>query len=312
MKAMDYLAKQYHIKHIRISGYNSQANGLVECSHFDVQQALFKTCDGDQSKWSSSAYSVFWAEWVTVCRCMGCSPYFATTGTHPLLPLNIAKANYLLPPPDSVLSTTDLIAWCAMALQKCRPQLAELHDKVYDAQHKAAFIFEREHAHTICDYDFKLGDLILIHNMAIEKALNRKMWARYLGPCIVVSRNRGGAYIIVELDGSVFGWPIATFSVIPYFARGSIVLPPLGSLIDISAAWLNEMERDMIADQEDNDTKPHWPWPTGWWLGTVTSKARGRYNLAVMTWHNFSFFTFTFYHVYFYIYLFLGECMALF
>ena len=37
IKAMDYLSKQYNIKHIRISGYNSRANGLVECSHFDVQ-----------------------------------------------------------------------------------------------------------------------------------------------------------------------------------------------------------------------------------------------------------------------------------
>lgn len=79
VKAMDYLSKQYHIKHIRISGYNSRANGIVERSHFDVRQALFKACDGDQSKWAASAYSVFWAERVTVRRHMGCSPYFATT-----------------------------------------------------------------------------------------------------------------------------------------------------------------------------------------------------------------------------------------
>ncbi|KAJ6618390.1 hypothetical protein B0H10DRAFT_1248119 [Mycena sp. CBHHK59/15] len=28
---------------------------------------------------------------------MGCSPYFAVTGTHPLLPLDISEATYLLP-----------------------------------------------------------------------------------------------------------------------------------------------------------------------------------------------------------------------
>ena len=133
VKAMEYLAKQYNIKHIQISGYNSQANGLVERSHFDVCQALFKACDGDQGKWSSSAYSVFWAERVTVQRRMGCSPYFATTGTHPLLPFDIAEASYLLPPPESVLSSTDLIARRAIALQKRQPQLTQLHDKVYDA-----------------------------------------------------------------------------------------------------------------------------------------------------------------------------------
>jgi hypothetical protein len=34
--ALLYLECKYHIKHIRISGYNLQANGMVERSHFNV------------------------------------------------------------------------------------------------------------------------------------------------------------------------------------------------------------------------------------------------------------------------------------
>lgn len=71
VKAIGYLAQHYHLTHIRISGYNSRANGIVERSHFDVRQALFKACDGVESKWSTVAYSVFWAERVTVRRRMG-------------------------------------------------------------------------------------------------------------------------------------------------------------------------------------------------------------------------------------------------
>ena len=110
LKALKYLEKHYHIKHICISGYNSRANGLVERSHFEVREAIFKACDGIEAKRSSTAYSIFWAKRVTIRRRMGCSPYFAATGTHPLLPIDIAEANYLLPAPDSPLSTTDLIA----------------------------------------------------------------------------------------------------------------------------------------------------------------------------------------------------------
>ena len=157
-----------------------------------------------------------------------------TTGTHPLLPFDIAEANYLLPPPEATLSTTDLIARRATALQKQREHLADLHRKVHHAWLKAAVQFEKEHAQTICDFDFKMGDLVLIRNTAIEKALNRKMRARYLGPVIVVSRNRGGAYIMAELDGSVFDRPVAAFRVIPYFARTSIPVPSVNDLIDIS------------------------------------------------------------------------------
>ncbi len=251
VKAIAYLAKRYHINHIRISGYNSRANGIVERSHFDVRQALYKAADGDQSKWASVAYSVFWADRVTVRRRMGCSPYFAVTGTHPLLPFDIAEASYLLPPPDSVLSTTDLIARRAIALQKRTEDLSRLHSKVLHARLNAAIRFEKEHAATIKDYNFQLGDLVLMRNTAIEKALNRKMRARYLGPLIVISRNKGSAYILAELDGTLFDRPVAAFRVIPYLARAHIDLPPLDELLDVSIARLHELQNTTYTDTDE-------------------------------------------------------------
>ena len=193
-----------------------------------------------------------WANRVTVCRRMGCSPYFATTSTHPLLPLDIAEATYLLPPPDAPLSSTDLIARCAVTLQKCRSHLAALASDVYAARIKAAIRFEQEHAATIVKYDFKLGNLVLIRNTAIEKSLNCKMHVRYLGPLIVILQNKGGAYIISELDGSVFNRPIAAFQVIPYFARQHINIPPLDELIDVSTHRLCELKDSTTANPNDD------------------------------------------------------------
>ena len=261
LKALAWLEKHYHIKHIRISGYNSRANGLVERTHFQVREAIFKACDGNQSKWSSVAYSVFWAERVTIQRRMGCSPYFAATGTHPLLPIDIAEANYLLPPPTSTLSTTELIVRRAITLQKRPAQLAKLQEKVYTSRLEAAQRFEKEHAKTIKNFNFKLGDLVLVRNTAIEKALNRKMRARYLGPVIVLARNKGGAYILAELDGSVFHRPIAAFRVIPYFARSKIDLPPLDDLLDISRQRLQELKDSNMTDPDDDDTDDAEPLP---------------------------------------------------
>ena len=85
---------------------------------------------------------------------------------------------------------------------------------------------------------------------ALEKSLNKKMKPRYLGPLIVVSRNKGGAYILCELDGSVLQNPIARFCVLPYFARRSIFLPE--GFIDIGADRLREMEEQDLVDSEED------------------------------------------------------------
>src|SRR6266545_7874918 len=106
------------------------------------------------------------------------SPYFAITGMHPLLSFDIAEASYLLPPPKSALSTTDLIARRAIALQKRSTDLSHLHSKVFQARLKVVIRFEQEHAVTIKDFHFRLGNLVLKQYTTIEKALNKKMQPR--------------------------------------------------------------------------------------------------------------------------------------
>ena len=76
------------------------------------------------------------------------------------------------------------------------------------------------------------------------------MQPQYLGPLIVISRNKGGAYIVSELDGSVFNRPVAAFRVIPYSAWQKLKIPLLEELIDISQKRLQELK-----DSEDQDPK---------------------------------------------------------
>ena len=116
---------------------------------------------------------------------------------------------------------------------------------------KAALRFEKAHSRTIRNFNFQRGDLVLMRNTAIEKSLNRKMRPRYLGPLVIVSRNKGGAYIICELDGTVFDRPIAAFRIIPYHARKSIALPDIA--LDISTAHLREMEESNITGADDSE-----------------------------------------------------------
>ncbi len=185
---------------------------------------------------------MFWSERITPRKRMGCSPYFAVTGTHPLIPLDVVEANYLLPPPDSLLLTTDLIACHAIALQKRQGDLVQLKDHVHTAQNHTAIRFEQENSATIHNFRFNKGDLVLVRNTSIEKALNRKMCARYFGPIIVVSCNKGGTYIICDLDSTLAHAPVAAFQVVPYFARKSLNIPNIQQHIDVTTVCLQQME----------------------------------------------------------------------
>jgi hypothetical protein len=88
-----------------------------------------------------------------------------------------------------------------------------------------------------------------MRNTVVEKSLDRKMKPRYLGPLIVLSRNKGGVYILCELDGSGLKNTVGVFRLIPYFPRKRIEFPD--RVVDISTAQLRKMELRDIVGEED-------------------------------------------------------------
>jgi hypothetical protein len=234
--ALKHIAKRYHINHICIFLYNSRANRLVEVKHFLFRNSLFQACDTDGAKpgsWSCHFFHTLWAEHITH-RChMGCSLYFTAHGIHLILPFNVVKVTSLLPPPNSVMTSEELVTRRAVEFTKCNEDLDHINNKIFEYCNKAIEAFAKKFVYRIKDYDFQQGHLVIVHNTCYEKALNRKHRICYLGPMIFIAKNRGGAYILCELDGTVPFRPFAQFRVIPYFPRKLIPLPSIEDFLNI-------------------------------------------------------------------------------
>ena len=134
VQAVEYLSKQYHINHIWISPYNSQANGPVERRYFDVRESLVKAAKGVEHHWPIVAPSVFWAERVSIQKSTGYSPYFLAHGVEPLFPFDLFEATYLAPALTDPISSANLIAYHAIQLQKRPDDLAEAKQRLLKAR----------------------------------------------------------------------------------------------------------------------------------------------------------------------------------
>ncbi|KAF7783144.1 hypothetical protein Agabi119p4_2520 [Agaricus bisporus var. burnettii] len=254
-KAVKWLEEKYGIRGVAISPYNSQANGTVERPHWDVRQMLFKATGGDVKKWYWYLHHIMWADRITIRKGTGCSPYFMVTGAHPTLPLDVQEATWLVQYPKEIMTTEELIALRAQALAKHTEHVEAMRQRVTKEKEKRAAQLEESNKAKIKTYDFKPGDLVLVKNSAIEMSADRKMKPRYLGPMVVITRSKGGAYILAEMDGSVWHNKVATKRVVPYLARKRIELPQnLKEMIDVSPETLLELQDDEdISELHDLD-----------------------------------------------------------
>ena len=223
--ALDWLASRFGIRHIRISAYNSRANGIVERQHRTIRDSLVKVCEGDTSKWPVLAPTVFWADRATTRKSTGYSPFFMAHGIEPILPFDITLATFLVPDLCPPISTVELIAVRARQLESRPDDLASIHEQISKSRFTSIQQFERQHKNTIADLNFRPGDLVLVRNAGADSELGRKTKPRYFGPMVVIRRSRNGAYRLAEIDGAISKLRYAAFRLVPYFSRSRTSIP---------------------------------------------------------------------------------------
>ena len=176
IQALDILTNRYRIHHIHISPYNSQANGMVEQHHYNVQETIIKSTLGREVHWLSTTHSVFWAECITILKTTGLLPYFMVHGIELLFPFDLMEVTFLVPTLlSNPISTNTLIVWQACQLQKRLEDIDHVQESIHTSRFAFHKEFENRFKNQIHDYDFGTGNLVLVWNLWIKKELNWKM-----------------------------------------------------------------------------------------------------------------------------------------
>jgi hypothetical protein len=215
------MVNKYNIHHIKISPYNSQANGVVERGHFTIREALVKMCGTEISKWPTLLPAALFADRITVRRATGFSPYYLLHGVLPLLPCDLAEVTFMVPRFKDHMTDIELIAARTRQIAKMPEDLARARNTLEKSRFRSKEGFEKKFGQRICRTSFKTGELVLIRNNQLEKtvSIDRKIKNRYMGPYRVVKETKGKAYILEELNGNMLRTSIAAFRLIPYVKR---------------------------------------------------------------------------------------------
>ena len=219
LEAFTELMRRYGIPHIKISPYNSKANGVVERGHFTIRESIMKACRTKPTHWPEYVHYAFFADKVTISQSTGFSAYYLLHGVNPVLPFDLLEATFMVEGFQEGMSTSDLLALRIRQLQKKPADIAHAAEMLAKTRSKSKEQFERCYHRRLFTKEHQPGALVLVRNTGIEKSLDRKCKPRYLGPYQVVRRTQGGAYVLRELDGAIWLQKVAAFRLLPYIAR---------------------------------------------------------------------------------------------
>ena len=234
------MLRRLKIPQVKISPYNSKANGVVERGHFTIREAIVKACEGDIEKWPYKVAMAFFADRISTSTITGYSAYYLLHGVHPILPFDLTEASFMVSGFTTNMSSSELLALRIRQLERHPADVLQAAQTLKDAHFRSKAQFERRFHKKLRRSLYQPGDMVLLRNTAIEKELNKKTKPRYLGPYEVDRRTKGGSYVLKEMDGAILRQGVAAFRLYPYIERGS---PILSSLND-----------DEFSDNSDSDS----------------------------------------------------------
>ena len=223
-KEFKKLLQNYGIKHITISPYNSQANGVVERGHFNIREALVKLSKDNVSDWPSMVPAACYADRITIRRATGFSPFYLLHGVHPFLPCDLADATFMVTEFHQGMTDAELLAARIRQILRMPEDLEKARQTLKKARIRSKDTYDTKYARRLQKTEYEPGTLVLIRNNPIENsmALERKTASRYMGPYSIIRQTQGGSYILEEMNGNILRHTTAAFRLIPYIQRDDL------------------------------------------------------------------------------------------
>jgi hypothetical protein len=217
----EQLLKDYGVKQIKISPYNSQANGVVERGHFNIREALVKLSKNKIAQWPQMVSAACYTDRITIRRSTGYSPFYLLHGVHPFLPCDLVDATFMVTQFKPGMTDIELIAARTQQLLRLPQDIEKAKQTLQKARIRSKKAFESKYARRMIKSDYEPGTLVLLRNVPLENTMSskRKTSRRYMGPYQVDRKTQGGSYVLKEMNGNTLRHTVAAFRLIPYIQR---------------------------------------------------------------------------------------------
>jgi hypothetical protein len=253
MKDVIALLNKMGANRIRISPYNSRANGTIERGHRTILAALSKMTNGGLKHWRQYLHSVLLAERITTHRPTGIDPFSLVYGRECVLPAESKFPTWRVLEWDKVRDRADLIALRARQLEMRDADLAEslARKKRIREEGKEAF----DNTHNIRREPLKKNDIVLRYDKVItdiDKSSQTKLQYRWLGPYRIHSANEVGSFKLEEMDGVVLSRSFTGSQLKLFIKKTQFFAPAAGNEAenDSDAGNANEAEHSTQRGQE--------------------------------------------------------------
>lgn len=247
-EAFGELMTRLSIPHVKISPYNSRANGVVERGRYILRESLVKACEGNLSRWPELLPVAVFSDKCTYRAATGRSPFFLLHACDPILPFDLSEATFMVTGWKLHMTPVEMLALRIRQIEKRPEDIEAAAETLRKARFRSKDEFERKYQAKLFRDEHLPDALVLVRNTRIEKELSRKAKPKWLGPYAVVRRTKGGSYVLRELSGEVSAHGVAAFRLLPYISRDDPILDTLADGFPDDSGPMNPHE-----DTEDPD-----------------------------------------------------------
>lgn len=195
------LFRLYSIPAIVTSPYNPKSNGAIERAHHTFRLSVLKATNGVERDWPKFIHATLLASRVTTNRSTGYAPYYLLYGVQPIMGFEMEDLTWELNW-HQVSSTSDLLGTRAMQIARKRLDVGVALQRQGLSRRRGLELFCDKYGSRLDTDDFDNGTWVWLHQTSTDTAIGNKHLKKWAGPFIIHSRHAGGAYYLMELDGS--------------------------------------------------------------------------------------------------------------